>query len=250
MLPKHLENKKICVYTVITNNYDSLREHVEQDIPCDYICFTNNKTNMSSQKYKFVEFSPVDKTDLKFTQETLDIMNVCLYRSNLFIIDALSCYDICVYIDGNAAIIKKDFLRNLLIEENLNNFDIIISRHPDRNCIYDEAFISARIPKYQNTDLGRQVMDYFNDRYPQQNGLYWNGFMVLLHPFDDNMREFYDMYTDHLFKYVKNPLIKFHPQGQVSLPYVLHKTNIKYKVIDKLYKFNYDGNVNIRCHNV
>jgi len=234
---------KICIYTVILGGYDSYQEHVEQDIPCDYICFTDNVESIKNKNVKVFKDSLVNKIDNKISDANKNIIDVVLFRSNLFLIDKLKGYDVCIYIDGNAKIVKKDFVRKMI--EYRENYDIIISRHPHRGCIYSEARVCFGITKYNNTDLEKQISDYKKDGYPENNGLYWNGLIVYFYPFDDKMKPFYNIYTEHLIKYVKDPELFYHPQGQVSLPYVLSKTNLRIKVISNEYNGEH---INITHH--
>lgn len=237
---------KICIYTVITGKYDHPHEHRIQTIKCDYICFTDDP-ELTSRFYKVIYYDALSKSDLKISSANQSIINAGLFRSNLFLIEPLKEYDICILIDANASITDPTLIESLLNGVNGKDYDIIISKHPNRKCVYTEAIVSMNIAKYENTDLKRQILDYQNDRYPQNNGLYWNGFVIYLKPFTEKMRQFYDLYTEHIIKYSKDPLIHFHPQGQVCLPYVLEKTQIKFCAVPPLYKI--PGKVRIYPHN-
>ena len=43
--------EKICVYTCMTGNYDSIKEIPKKEAGIDYYCFTNNK-NVKSNTWK------------------------------------------------------------------------------------------------------------------------------------------------------------------------------------------------------
>ena len=248
-IPEHLKNKKICIYTVNYGNYDNFLKHAKQDIPCHYIYFTDNTQNNIQNDEETIVLNeyPINKINYPIEEINKNITNVVLFRTDLFLIEKLKEYDICIYIDGNAKILKENFIREILTEENMSN-DLIISRHPERNCAYQEAIFCLTYDKYTNTDLQRQIDDYKKDNYPIDNGLYWNGFIIYLNPFSEKMKLFYDTYTEHMIKYTKNPKFYSHPQGQVSLPYVLWKTNMKYKVLPNQYNTHNNGNIQIHYH--
>ena len=56
-------NKKICVYTCITGDYDNLHEIKKKEKDIDYYLFTNNK-NIKSKTWKviYIENEELDKT--------------------------------------------------------------------------------------------------------------------------------------------------------------------------------------------
>lgn len=194
---------------------------------------------MKSDFYKVIVYDAIEVSKLNVHPSNKNIINAILFRSNLFLIEPLKQYDICIYIDGNAQIKNPKLISTLLKQINPTEYDMIIFRHPYRNCIYTEAHVSMHMPKYNNTDLLRQIKDYHTLGYPSNNGLYWNGFIIYLKPFAKHMQPFYDMYTQHMLQYVKNQNIHFHPQGQISLPFVLWKTKLKYYVTDNIYRTKY-----------
>lgn len=189
---------------------------------------------MKSDFYKVIVYDSLKVSKLDVHPSNKNIINAILFRSNLFLIEPLKQYDICVYIDGNVQIKNPKLISTLLKQINPDEYDIIISRPQHRNCVYTEAEFSMNISKYGNTDLSRQIEDYRTSGYPPNNGLYWNGFVIYLKPFAKHMQPFYDMYTQHMIQYVKNRNKHFHPQGQISFPFVLWKTKLKYYVIDKV----------------
>ena len=83
----------IVLYTVITNNYDELKEIPEQFIKpyVDYICLTDN-SKLRSNTYKIVLLDSTD--DPVVTQRRYKILINRYIRS----------YDISIYIDGNISI--------------------------------------------------------------------------------------------------------------------------------------------------
>ena len=95
--------------------------------------------------------------------------------------------------------------------------DIGIFRHNRRNCIYDE---SQEILKYRMDHkhlVEFQMNDYFTNGYPGKNGLFELPTFVLKNT--PKIKEMSLMWWEQICKYSS--------RDQLSLPYVLHKLNIK-----------------------
>lgn len=228
--------KKIVVYTCIYGNYDQLGTHMQQDVDCDYICFTDNPT-LESKQFRIVNYQPIshEKANLYlgFDKSTINpinynIVNTILCRSALPLLEPLQSYQICIYIDANTYFSKPDILSEAL--KKVENHLFIFTQHPWRNTIKSEALTSLRCSKFANTDMLKQIQTYQEQGYPDK-GLYWNGFCFYLQPFAQEMENFYHDYTQELYNYIRNPRLKFHPQGQLALPYVLWKNNFIDKII-------------------
>ncbi len=231
------QNKKIVIYTCVYGNYDVTHCPIKQDIDCDYICLTDNK-DLIAEGFKTVYCNPVDlyKSKYLITKENECMMNVLLCRSDLFLIEPLKKYDICIYIDANKWIHESDFISNIL-NSTLSNKFTIVSEHGSRKCLYQEAYISKiHANKFDNIDLDKQCNKYRREKYPENNGLYWNGFVIFLQPFAVEMKKFYEIYTEESMLSVKDLTKKFHFQGQVTFPYVLWKADFESKtqVINEL----------------
>lgn len=229
---------KIVIYTCIYGKYNNLRAHVKQNINCDYICFTDDET-LKNDVFKVIVYKPLDYYEKKseINPVNYNIINTILMRSHLDWVQPLKNYDICIYLDANATIQSPNLISETLQSIDINNYDFIISKHPWRSCVYDEASICIGTGgKYKYTDLEKQIEYYKNEGYPQNNGLYWNGFIFYLKPFSEKMTRFYELYTEELIKHTKDKTKYYHPQGQVSLPYVFWKLECHYHVIPNMYK--------------
>lgn len=241
---KWFDDKKIAVYTCNYGNYDIVINHVKQNIDCDYILFTDDLTqapqqNSSSCIYKKIKYTPIDNYSKKHEVNPVNynITNAILCRSDLNLLDPLKGYDICIYIDGNVTMVSETVIRNILSGVNENEYDMIIPRHPHRYCAYEEIKASYH-SKYNNTDFVEQEKTLRSNNYPKNNGLYWNGFIVYLNPFGERMNHFYESYTHEATRYIYNKNRRYHIQGQVSLPFVLWKLNMKVLGIQSLYNNN------------
>jgi hypothetical protein len=114
------------------------------------------------------------------------------------------------------------------------DFDLMLTAHPWRDCLYEEALVSQKIAKYINTDLEQQIADYRWEGFPVHGGLYWNGLIVYNARCNHSrVARFQWKYWLEILKYNKTPYA--HPQGQVSLPYCLWKAGLKVVKMPQLY---------------
>ena len=64
-------------------------------------------------------------------------------------------YDISIWIDGNLTIIG-----NLDEFVSQNDAELVVSKHPARNCIYDEARMIVKLKKDTKDSIDRQIRLY------------------------------------------------------------------------------------------
>ena len=156
----------ICVYTVITGEYDNLREIEYKNENLDYFCFTNDKSLIS------------DTWDIIYINEPLD--NQLLQRKvKILCCEYLSDYDLSLYIDGKVTV-RKDVLPfiNTYLKRNV---DLVGFKHPQRSCIYDEIYFCVVLGKEKlSTGLYLQEM-YRSEGYPHNYGLSDTAIMIRRH---------------------------------------------------------------------
>lgn len=239
---------KICLYVCIYGNYDALQKQIKQDIEMDYLCFTDNtdiKNFDDEHLFKIIKYIPLDdfKDKPNFNPINYNIINTHLARTNLFLLEPLKKYDIVIYLDANAKLTKPNVISNILKSVDINKCDLIISKHPWRNCIYDEMIASQDknnffVQKYENTDFNTMANKYLSLNYPKKNGLYWTGFIFYLHPFESYMKIFYDTFLKEKLNYIKDITKYYHPHCQSILPFVLHALKMDYHVIPPYFYCN------------
>lgn len=188
----------------------------------------------SGTPHRIVEFDPVPLTSIQPSSAHYRIVRTVLYRSRPDLLPHLSDYDIIIYIDANIEIKDSTLIESLIASRHQDD-KILVSQHPERNNIADEVRICRSISKYSNTNFDSQLARYRVDFDPTQSGLYWNGLMVLFEPWNPIMKQFYLEYTRELVSNFIDPNLFFHPQGQVSLPWVLHRTKIGFTVVPQIY---------------
>jgi hypothetical protein len=220
-------DRKIAVITCIYGDYDDLMSPPTDPL-CDYICFTDNK-DISSDVWRVIVEEPSYAGDLEYS----NMVNTGLFKAaapRLF--ETLREYDICVHIDANVRIHDWAVFRKCIAMGGAGLIGLIVSLHFDaRATIKAEAEVSRSLPKYENTDLEGQIKGYYDDGYDDSLGLIWNGFVIHMNPQDPSMDRFYDLFQKEILGYVIDKKAPFHVQGQLSLPYVIWKTNTPFKIL-------------------
>jgi len=115
--------------------------------------------------------------------------------------------------------------------------DFLIMNHGSRRCVYDEGKVCIMNSKAKESVMSNQLDFYRAQGYPEQNGLYYTGFLVRRHT----------KASKNLMGAWWREVEKFTARDQVSLPYVLWKhgfditlfpENLKQKLYDGVKDFN------------
>jgi hypothetical protein len=170
---------RVAVITANIGGIDGLKTFPKQSIECDYLSF-------------------IDK-NLPFPLASLDNR----MKAKYFKIQAHKFldYDYFIWIDSSFRIKSPDFVAMMLDE--VEGYDMVVTKHPDRNCIYDESeFIHALIKsgnlylksRYQNCKIDKQAAHYKSLGFPAQSGLYACGFFI--RPNNERMNALFDKWWD------------------------------------------------------
>lgn len=123
-------------------------------------------------------------------------------------------YDLSIWIDGSLQIKSSSFVRDM--RQYVYDAPWAMFSHPDRDCIYDEAVVSAAMRKYRNLPLFEQVESY-RSAVPPHSGLYACTIIVRKEPIPAELSDVNRRW------YQEN--LKWTYQDQLSLPYVLRNTD-------------------------
>jgi hypothetical protein len=237
---------KICVYTVITGDYDSLKEIEFIDKNIDYYCFTNN-SNINSKTWKVVNVNN-DGLDNKTLSRKIKILGNEITKK----------YDLNIYIDGSVNLLKPIslFLKDCC---DLNKFEMVGFKHQVRDCIYDELNAVAQLNKDTIENLSKTEEKLISEKYPKHNGLNENGVLIR-----KNVES-----VNHLMKEWYSFVKEYSRRDQLSFNYCLWKCPIKIQILDmnmydnKYFKYEnhvinhdyiyqiYQGNINnFDFHNI
>jgi len=189
----NLVPNETAVYTVITNNYDTLKRPKFINRGYDYICFTDNE-DLTSDVW---EMRYIDKSD-----------NPALQQRKIKILshEYLSEYKRTIYVDGKVEI--KDRLSSTFCD-----YDFLTIKHPKRDCILDEAEAILKAGKDSEDIIYKQLESYKG--FEKNLGLYDTCFLVR-HNCDRVNKICEDWYKE---------VEKYSIRDQMSLPVVLKKHN-------------------------
>jgi hypothetical protein len=93
--------------------------------------------------------------------------------------EALPNYDVSLWLDGSMTIDVDDYVERCVAA--LGDDDLVTVRHPWRSCVYDEAWYSATLPRYDAQALHAQVSYYQSIGHPSGWGLVATGANVRRH---------------------------------------------------------------------
>lgn len=200
------KNKKV-VYTAIAGRYDELVDHSYVNPDWDYVCFSD--LDLSSNKNKSWTIKPLIFDKLDATR------NNRWHKLNPHL--ALPEYEHSVYIDANAEVVSKAFFD--MIDNVIHNDGLIaLSKHPDRDCIYDELQACIDLSKDDPTVMNQQIKYIKESGYPAHNGLYANFLIYRQHT---NSQVIVAM--DKWWKMVST----MSRRDQLSLPFVLWQSKLE-----------------------
>lgn len=201
---------KGCVYTVITGQYDELRDPLYIDPAFDYICFTNDNT-LNSDVWN-IQYINVGEQDLD---------NVRLARKyKILCYKYLKGYDYSVYVDGKIHIIGD---LNKYIDEYSMGSSMLCFPHFTRDCVYEEAKTCISLSKDKAEIIEKQMDGYKREGYPLKHGLIDSACLVRRH--DDRILQ---QVMDCWWKEIKEKSRR----DQLSIGYACWKNNFYYDICD------------------
>jgi len=151
---------KVAVITANFGGMDSMRPIPQQTIPFDFACYSEANSPF-----------PLANLDARMKAKYFKLQAHKLFNQ-----------DILIWIDGNIEIKSPKFIEYLC--EQINSSDIVIRKHPDRDCIYDEYdFILSKMAtgskylkaRYSKSELEKEREGFKQIGFPSKAGLYWCG---------------------------------------------------------------------------
>ena len=211
-------NNKV-VYTVITVGYDKLTPQPKAD-GWDYICFTDNPELKS------------DFWQIRMIPEKLNYLsNVKKQRCiKLMAHKYLSEYDLSIYIDGNITILGDI---NAFVEKNCTEDKgyFFIGKHPERDCIYDEALACVMWKKDTLENVSLNINSYASENFPKHYGLGQSCILIRYHNNQNCIK---------LDEFWWNEVLNKSHRDQLSLFYSKWKTKTDIVLLDtSIFKGNY-----------
>jgi GT2 family glycosyltransferase len=206
--PPKLDKSKIVVYTAITGRYDFLKEQVTAGIP--FVAFMEKPAKSTTWDVRPLTTHCDDNT-----------RNAKLYKvmSHRYFPDV----DYTLWIDGSITL-KAPL--DKIIQKEMGDADILIHRHPDRDCIYDEAYTCIDMKLDDPQVILNQIARYKREGYPAHNQLAEAGIIVRRN--NDIVRKFNEAWWEEIQNNSR--------RDQISFNYVAAKVGVKLKYFPISYR--------------
>jgi len=191
---------RIKVVTSIVGNRDLIRDKQVTE-GADFIAFTDQYSKTWEVREPYDGFKE-------------PIMNAKIHK---ILIHKFIDTDISVWLDGNMSL-------EVPVEKVVNwlgDYDMVAFPHPTRHCSYEEIEACIQLEKGNKEELEKQRDKYLSEGYPLQNGLAQCNILVRRHnkrTADFNERWWAEICVSS-------------GRDQVSFPYVLNKSDIKFKYL-------------------
>jgi hypothetical protein len=196
--------KKLAVYTALFTDkpdylYGGLINYTHDKDDVDYIAFTNSD-------YLESDFWDVRKMDIwrggRWTARK------CKTSPH----ELLPEYDAWLWMDNE---IYFTYDARSLINHYLNDYDLAVHKHCDRNCLYEEtqATLGRNPMRDKPETIINQGKQYKEDGYPENIGLFENG--ILFRKNNENIVKFNNLWFEET--------AKWNTEDQISMMYSLWK---------------------------
>lgn len=148
------------VLTATYDHYDSLKSFPAQSVDCETICLTDDP-DLVDPTWKII----VEPSDLHPNRAAKRAKCTPWEYTNA---------DFVIWIDASVRVRSADFVQDLVaLADPIAQF-----LHPDRDCIYDEAWASRGMGKYTNEPIDQQMAEYRHAEHPKNWGLWATGVIV------------------------------------------------------------------------
>jgi len=213
------------IYSVLIGDYDYvIDQRLTNNTSIKQILFTDRKLILNNWEVVVLELFP------KLTQ--VENQRVVKILANKY----LHNFEYSLYVDAN---VYGDIeLFDELILKFLNSDELILmKRHPDRDCSYEEALVVLRDCKETIRNVEATIKMYENFKFPKQNGLVENNFILRKH-----MDLGVIIFMEEWFRL----FIKYSNRDQLTFNFVAWKLQFNYTYIDDFLGCSF--HVNTRAH--
>lgn len=191
-----------CIYSVITNNYDTLKEPLHNNPTWDFVCFTDDPT-LKSDRWRVVLLNNPHGLSAKILSR----------RPKLLVHEYLPSYDLTLYVDACYAVTGD---LDAFIETPLSEISLVI-RDLNRS-ISDELKDLIKYKTIKPNSADKLIKFIEQDGFSiTQKGTYYMGGLILRKNTD-----FVKMFNEAWWE-----LLQLFERDQPALQYLLNKHNLK-----------------------
>ena len=201
--------KKLCVYTCITGDYDNLHEIETPEKNIDYLCFTNNKS-LKSKTWKIIYINNDGLDDHHLSRKIKMLGHPIISRN----------YQVSLWMD--ASVIWKKSITDF-VSKYYKNQPFSAIKHSLRNSIHEEAIACLQLHKDSKTNILKTLSFLESENFPDNLGLYEMAVFIKNHN-DPNVIKAMELWFEMNQKYSK--------RDQLSFMYVIWKTGLQVHTIN------------------
>lgn len=203
-------NRRIAVYTCITNGYDKLAGAPPSLLDlCDFYCFSDEQFDELSAWNSFnLGF---ELSDPRRTAKVVKVLPHLVFPN----------YEVSLWVDGHIQI--KDACVSLLQRFLSSDSTIMTFRHNRRDCLYAEAYECLKWGKSPDILIRSQIERYAAAGVKKHSGLYLGGTLFRRHN-DHRCRVAMEAWWGELENYSV--------RDQISLAYVINKYRLGMTVLE------------------
>lgn len=196
------------VYTCLTGGYDNVAPLFFKPADCDFLLFTDDP-GLKVDGWETVLM------DSNWAKNNFLLSRMPKLLPHRFLQD----YDYSIYIDGNYEIIGD--ITELF--EYLSGKALGLFRHASGTfCIKDEAKRIIKVGKANAVDIEKQMNAYFEEGFPENQGLFECGVIIRKHNQHEVMETMETWWSE---------LKKYPYRDQMSFPYAIWKNGQDFKII-------------------
>lgn len=190
------------IYTAITQGYDELIEQPQdKQHNIEQIAFVEGSPKARAWRIRPVEPCTTDPNRNAKWYKILSHLHFPQKRYSLWI-------DGCVML--NVSPLE-------LLDTYLQDFDMVVHRHPDRDCIYSEALVCQRKNLDDPLIISEQMSRYRREAFPSHAGMHENA--VILRRHNDRVKAFNALWWEEIARGSR--------RDQLSSPYVALRVGLK-----------------------
>jgi len=194
--------KHLVAYTAVFGKPDVLLEPAYAAWRVPLLCFTDLQFKGHSM-WKMVQVNLSHLTPARRNRKV-----------KLFWESLLDGYEYSLYLDSTVELLVDPIQLLPFLEP---NSDIAVFRHPERDCLYEEAREVKRLRKAEPWEVDRQVAKYRGEGFPPHAGLF--ACTVILRRHSKVMRDFCRAWWEEVEA--------MSARDQVSFPYLVRRYGIK-----------------------
>lgn len=177
---------KNIIYSVNIGNYDVFNDPIEVDKNVRYVLFTDN----NNFKSKIWEVFNINKYNISHLHPR-KIARILKINSHL----VLPSHDVSIWID-HCFQSKIKSVEALLKSINFDKSNIMLYKHLERNCIYDEANVCIKLKLDYESVIINQIKKYREEKFPNNFGLFQTGFMIRKN--NENIKKFNEVWSNEI----------------------------------------------------